>query len=194
MTATSRLNAFMFAASKRLERDESAIAQRVSRALAIENVTSPALPSAKMPACAVLPEMLGDPKDELTRLLAACAGDLHWRKAGFGKLPDGARQQLAVAELIGPDGMFHNQDVRIGLLIQRDGFHYPWHRHAAQEVYLVLKGTALWAVDDEDLSPRAPGSVILHASHQPHTMLTQKDPICALWGWVGDIAGSSYSL
>lgn len=194
VTATSRLNAFMFAASKRLERDESAIAQRVSSALAIENVTPPALPPATMPACAVLPEMLGDQKDELTRLLAACAADLHWRKAGFGKLPDDARQQLAVAEFIGPDGMFHNQDVRIGLLIQREGFHYPWHRHAAQEVYLVLKGTALWAVDDQDPSPRAPGSVILHASHQPHTMLTQKDPICALWGWVGDIAGSSYSL
>lgn len=194
VTATSRLNAFMFAAGKRLERDESAIAQVVSRALAIENVTPPALAPANMPACAVLPEMLGDPKDELTRLLAACAGDLHWRKAGFGKLSDNAQRQLAVAELLGPDGMFDKQDIRIGLLIQRDGFHYPRHRHAAQEVYLVLKGTALWAVDDDAPSPRAPGSIILHESHQPHTMLTQKDPICALWGWVGDIAGSSYSL
>lgn len=194
VTATSRLNAFMVAASKRLEHDESAIAQSVSRALAIENVTPPILPPAKMPACAVLPKMLGDPLDELDRRLAACAADLHWRSAGFGKLPDDARHQLAVAELIGPDGMFHNQDIRIGLLIQREEFHYPWHRHAAQEVYLVLKGTALWAVDDMRPSPRAPGSIILHASHQPHTMMTLKDPICALWGWVGDIAGSSYSV
>ena len=194
MTATSRLNAFMLAASKRLGRDETATAQRISRALAIENLTPPALPAAQMPACAVLPDILGEPHDELTRLLAACAADLHWRKAGFGKLPQDTRDQLAVVELIGPDGMFRNRDVRIGLLIQRDGFHYPWHRHAAEEVYLVLTGTALWAVDHADPSPRAPGSIIVHESDQPHTMLTQNDPICALWGWVGDIGGSSYSL
>jgi dimethylpropiothetin dethiomethylase len=193
-TATSRLNAFMLAASKRLERDDSAIAQSVSRALAIENVVPPLLRPVEMPACAVLPEILYNPKDDLIRLLAACAMDLHWRMAGFGKLPDTARHQLAVAELIGPDGMFHNPDTRVGLLIQRDGFHYPLHRHAAQEVYLVLKGTALWAVDDAQPSPRAPGSIILHESLQPHTVLTLNDPICALWGWVGDIGGSSYSV
>lgn len=194
MTATSRLNAFMLAVSTRLERDENAIVQGVSRALAIENQTPPALPAAQMPACAVLAHMLGNPQDELTRLLASCAGDLHWRKAGFGKLPEDAGDQLAVVELIGPDGMFRNPDVRIGLLIQRDGFHYPWHRHAAEEMYLVLKGTALWAVDHAEPSSRAPGSIILHASQQPHTMLTLNEPICALWGWFGDIGGSSYSL
>lgn len=194
MTATYRLNAFMRAASKQFERDESAIAQSVSRLLAKENAAPPELPPAQMPACAALPEMLGDPEEELNQLLAACAEDLHWRQAGFGKLPDDALQQLAVAELIGPDGMFRNQKMRIGLLIQRQGFHYPWHRHAAQEVYLVLKGTALWAVDNADPSPRAPGSIILHASQQPHTIVTVQDPICALWGWVGDIAGWSYSL
>lgn len=194
MTATSRLNAFMLAASKRLRRDESAIAQSVSRALAIENLFPPALPAALMPACAVLPAMLDDPQDELTRLLAVCAADLHWRRAGFGKLPEDAQDQLAVVELIGPDGMFPNHELRVGLLIQRKGFHYPWHRHAAEEVYLVLKGTALWAVDHSALCPRAPGSIIRHGSLQPHTILTQEDPICALWGWVGDIAGSSYSF
>jgi dimethylpropiothetin dethiomethylase len=194
LTPTFRLNAFMHAASKRLEHDESAIAQAVSRALANENVTPPDLPPAQMPASAVLPEMLGGTSNELETLLAACATDLHWRHAGFGKLPDDALSKLAVTELIGPDGMFRNPEVRIGLLIQREGFHYPWHRHAAQEVYLVLKGTALWAVDGLRPSPRAPGSVILHASHQPHTMVTLQEPICALWGWVGDIAGSSYSV
>lgn len=193
-TATSRLNAFMGAASRRLVRDESAIAQRVGRLLAVENVSPPALPPAQMPACTVLPAMLGHPTDDLTRCLAACVGDLHWRHAGFGKLPDDARRQLAVAELIGPDGLFRNQDMRVGLLIQRDGFQYPRHRHAAQEVYLVIKGTALWAVDDADPSPRAPGSVIVHASGQPHQMRTLEEPICALWGWEGDIAGASYSL
>lgn len=194
VTATSRLNDFMFAASEILRHNESTIAQRVSRALAIEQVTPPALPPAQMPACAVLPKMLCDPQDELTRLLATCAADLHWRTAGFGQLPENARNQLAVAELIGPDGMFNTPDIRVGLLIQKDGFHYPWHRHAAEEVYLVLKGTALWAVDHEDPSQKAPRSIILHASQQPHTIVTLKDPICALWGWVGDIGGSSYSV
>lgn len=194
MSATTRLNAFMTAAAAQLDRHPSDIAQGISRGLACEQTAMPALPPATEPACSVLPGMLADPRDDLLQHLATCAGDLHWRRAGFGRLPNAASQMLAVVELIGPDAMFHAPDIRIGLLIQRGGFHYPRHWHAAEELYLVLSGTALWAVDDDDPTPRAPGSIILHASGQPHSIVTTTEPLCALWGWVGDIDGSSYSL
>lgn len=194
MTATSRINAFMSAASAEFRRNDSAIARRIACALAIEQVGAPLLPAARAPVCAALGDLLANRHEDLLQRLAACAEDLHWRRAGFGKLPQDMDRKLAVVELLGPDGMFHVPDLRIGLLLQGEGLHYPSHRHAAEELYLVLDGTACWAVDNAVPAPRHPGAFILHGSHQPHEMVTGTEPMLALWGWSGDIAGSSYSV
>lgn len=194
MPATSRLNAFLHAASERFKHSDTKIALAISDALATVHLVPPALPPATTPACAPLSEILSGAEDELLVLLAACAQDLHWRQAGFGRLPDEAQQKLAVAELIGPNALFQMPDIRIGLLIQNEGFHYPRHWHAAEELYLILKGTALWAVEDADPAACEPGRFVHHQSLQPHQMMTGPDPMIALWGWVGDIAGSSYSV
>ncbi|MFK7751234.1 MAG: dimethylsulfonioproprionate lyase family protein [Sedimentitalea sp.] len=192
--ATTRLVAFMNAAAAELARDPSAMSQHISRAMTKTQNAPPALPPAQMPASRDLPDMLTGAPPGPAQLVAACAGDLHWRVAGFGKLPDVARQKLAVAELIGPNGLFPAQAVRIGLLIQRQGFHYPKHHHAAPEVYLVVHGTAHWGVDDTEPTPRKPGSIIHHNAHQPHQIVTPTEPLLALWGWTGDVGGASYTL
>lgn len=194
MTATNRLNAFMRAASIEMRDDDSEIAQEVSAALDAEKKGPPLLQPAMTPASAVLKSMLSSADGELVGKLVACASDLHWRMAGFGKLSEDFDQKLAVAELIGPDGLFANPDVRIGLLIQREGFHYPAHSHAAEELYFILKGSAMWAVNNAEPTLHGPGSFIRHKSCQPHSIQTLKEPLCALWGWVGDIGGGSYSL
>jgi hypothetical protein len=194
MTATSRINAFMRAASAQLRSNDSVIAQRMSCALALEQLDAPRLPPAKTPVCALLADLLIDRQEDLLQRLALCAEDLHWRRAGFGKLPYDIDRKLAVTELLGPDGMFFRPDLRIGLLLQADGLHYPNHRHAAEELYFVLVGTACWAVDDAEPAPSAPGAFILHRSLQPHNMVTGSEPMLALWGWSGDIEGSSYAI
>ncbi len=193
MSATDRINAFLRAAATRFGTHNSKIAREIRRALQVAQSAPPALPPTPLAACSTLPDMLAEAQDDLTELLAACLPDLHWRFAGFGKLAQGSEQKLAVTEIIGPTGMFHAPDIRFGLLIQREGFHYPRHIHAAEELYFILKGTADWAVEDQPHAPRAPGGFVHHTSLQPHGMITQSEPMLAMWGWTGDIGGASYS-
>lgn len=184
----------MRAAGDRIEQHTTDVALEISQALVTARTVSPALEPAMTSACHILPELLARSHDPLISLLAVCVGDLHWRQAGFGRLPAQAAQKLAVAEMIGPDALVPMPGIRIGLLIQDAGFHYPKHRHAAQELYLILNGTARWAVDDETPTPRPPGSFVYHKSLQPHTIMTDTEPMLALWGWVGDVDGASYSI
>lgn len=194
ISVVARLNRFLQAASEQFQGHDSCIARQVSAALRGVQTTPPALAPAQHPACSVLPEMLRTSDNDMTRALAACAGDLHWRKAGFGRLPALANEKLAVTELIGPDALYPVPDLRIGLMIQREGFEYPKHWHAAEELYLILHGTASWAVDDDPPTRRKPGGFVHHKSLQPHRITTETQPVLTLWGWVGDIDGASYSL
>ncbi len=194
VSPTDRITSFLHAAAALFASHDSDIARQICRALTVPQTAPPTLPPATRPACDALASFLRAPKDDLTRLLAACAADLHWRAAGFGKLPHEADQKLTVAELVGPAGMFRMEEVRFGLLIQREGFHYPRHWHAAEELYHVVAGEALWAVDDDQPTPRAPGGFVHHRSMQPHRMITNDEPLLTLWGWTGDIAGASYAV
>ncbi len=191
---SDHLTNFMQAASAEVKQHDTEIARRMSAALSADQSQPPVLAPARVPACHILPELMSAPENDLMSLLAECSDTLHWREAGFGKLSAQAVQKLAVTELIGPDALFPNPDIRIGLLIQGDGFHYPKHHHAAEELYLILKGTAFWSVENKAHSPRAPGGFVHHKSHQPHSIVTVDEPMLALWGWVGDVDGSSYSV
>ncbi|MFK7854004.1 MAG: dimethylsulfonioproprionate lyase family protein [Granulosicoccus sp.] len=126
--------------------------------------------------------------------LARFEPQLPWRSAGFGKLPISYRKSIAVIEFIGPDGIFEMDAIRIGLLVQSAGITYPTHWHAAEELYFILDGTAHWSTDDHVPRPRPPGDFIHHHSMQPHCVTTIAEPLVAMWGWSGDVDGSSYSL
>ena len=194
VTAAARLKTFMAAAAADIGGDPLAISQEISGALSRVYPGAPDLAPAETPACDLLPELLSNGQSLLMKLLMDCAQDLHWRQPGFGTLPQHFAQKLAVAELIGPNGLFLAADVRIGVLIQRQRFCYPMHRHAAEELYYVLQGAAKWTVADELPVTRPPGSFIHHKSFQPHGIETTDTPLCALWGWIGNIDGGSYSF
>lgn len=119
---------------------------------------------------------------------------LNWREAGFGKLPLEISNQVCVSELIGPNGFYNHSSVRIGLLLQMPKTHYPWHQHAAEELYFILGGNADWAVDRKESTFKSSGSFIHHKSNQAHCMTTNDQYMLAVWGWTGDINGSTYSI
>lgn len=192
--ASRRISDFIKVASASFGRHRSDIAIKVSAALQTADLGTQVLPPASHPASMVMEGLISAPEDDLTRLLGKCAADLHWRTAGFGKLPEQAAQKLAVVELAGPIGMFRMGHIRFGLLIQDKGFQYPKHWHAAEELYYVIAGTASWAVDDEALTPQPPGSFVHHKSMQPHRMNTEAEPMLALWAWAGNIESTSYSI
>jgi hypothetical protein len=109
---------------------------------------------------------------------------------GDGRLSD----QIASAELVGPDGILKADSLRMGVFLQSPHTHYPSHSHAAEELYLVLAGTPLWQKDDGRFAPVSPGSAVRHLSYQRHAMKTAEDALLALWLWTGDLGFSSYQF
>ncbi len=94
--------------------------------------------------------------------------------------------------IVGPDGLIEDETFRMGFYLQAPELFYRSHSHNAEEVYYVLSGTALWQKDSAPFTLHKPGTLIHHPPNQPHTMHTQKDPLLALWAWVGDIGFESY--
>jgi len=120
----------------------------------------------------------------LVQRIALQANHLEWRRS---------YQQPAVSaqfmenygwtEWVGLKGPLPSLHLACGVLLLGPGTHYPWHRHAAEEIYLPLAGRALWRQGDEPWQERLPGAVIYHRSGERHAMRTSKQPMMALYLW-----------
>ena len=88
-------------------------------------------------------------------------------------------------EWVGLRGPVPSERLACGLLLLGPGVYYPWHRHAAEELYLPLAGRAAWKRGDGAWQQQAPGSVIHHAAWQRHAMQTDLEPLLALYMWRG---------
>jgi dimethylpropiothetin dethiomethylase len=90
--------------------------------------------------------------------------------------------------------MFRHADCRVGLFLQGRHTAYPVHRHAAEELYLVLSGTACWQRGSQTPGLLVPGTFIHHASWEAHAMTTVDDPLLAIWCWTGEIGFEHYEI
>jgi hypothetical protein len=129
------------------------------------------------------------PPGRLRDLLIRNAACFDWL-TGEGNLAG----RIASAEIAGPDGLARIDALRIGVFLQAPETHYPSHSHAAEELYLVLTGNALWQKDAGQFVAIPPGATVLHLSYQRHAMKTEQEPLLALWLWTGDLSFSSYRL
>ena len=141
-----------------------------------------------------IPDLALDTATEPARSLAACLPLLHWRRSGQGKLPAGIAAHLRTAEIIGPDGMMAHERIRFGVLYQGAALRYPEHRHAAEELYFIVSGQALWSIDKGAPLAQEAGCFVHHRAWQWHAMQTSAAPMLALWGWAGQIGYESYGL
>ncbi len=133
--------------------------------------------------------------DPLTRLLAPLAPALPWSDTSANMtMPEGFRGRYSAAEITGPDGMIPAADFRFGTYLQYPDTWYPIHHHAAEELYFILSGTALWTRDGIDAQPEPPGTLIRHAPHGRHATHTLGEPLLALWVWLGDIDIATYRV
>lgn len=126
----------------------------------------------------------------LAKAAEAVADGLHWRNK-YQNSDAWLYDRFAFCDLIGPDGVQHSDAVTLGLVIVGPQTHYPLHHHPARELYLVLAGTAGWAVDDQPFVLRPPGTLLLHRESQPHAMQTGAETLVALSLWRGDIRSPS---
>jgi hypothetical protein len=90
------------------------------------------------------------------------------------------------AEILGPGAPLAAARIACGFLLLGPATLYPRHSHEAEEVYVPLSGTARWQQGDARWRERPPGTVIHHASEEPHAMHTGARPLLALYVWRSD--------
>ena len=194
MTRLNPLAPLLDAASSRYRDCREDIARRLSSALARLQSAPIVEPPTHVPQCEPLPAILASASDPLLDVMAPLVDHLHWRIPGRGRIPGPVASKMASVEIAGPSGMIRTEECRYGLFIQRADFDYPEHCHEAEELYLILHGTADWGTDEPPPRPVAPGTFIHHPSWQPHMMNTRHEPLLAMWGWTGNLDYSTYTM
>lgn len=122
-----------------------------------------------------------------------------WRLFGWANwegegLSDDVSSHLYTTELVGPDGHFNDNTVRIGLLVSDANTDYPISRHSGEETYFIISGTAEWSVDGNPYKAQAPGTYVHHPAWVPHGRRTTAEVFLGAWRWSGDLNLSSFSV
>jgi Dimethlysulfonioproprionate lyase len=142
-----------------------------------------------LPVLRWLPQALEHSPDFSTPLLAAlgrCAPLMAWKQT-YTALQVNAEflDNYGWSALIGPGGPLNSDRIACGFLLLGPDTHYPRHRHPAEEIYVLLSGTAAWQQGEQGWQQRAAGSLIEHHSEQPHSMRTGPAPMLAMYLWRG---------
>ncbi|MFK7938670.1 MAG: dimethylsulfonioproprionate lyase family protein [Roseovarius sp.] len=85
--------------------------------------------------------------------------------------------------LIGDGGAFDSPSMGAWLLYMPAHLHYTWHHHLADEMYLVVAGSARFMRDGAPDETLTPGQTMLHQSNQPHAMETGDSPVLCYIIW-----------
>jgi hypothetical protein len=127
------------------------------------------------------------PPEVLEGRFVPVAPSLPWRYS-YAPRADapGLEDNMAWAEIVGPEAPVHNDRVGFGLTFIGPHAGYLPHWHPAVELYNVVFGTADWEAE-EPRAPRLAGAFILHRSKVPHAMYTDAEPMLAIYSWSGDI-------
>jgi mannose-6-phosphate isomerase-like protein (cupin superfamily) len=126
------------------------------------------------------------PASDLVASLHRMHGNLAWsqtyRADDFGAA---FLDRYGWTELIGARGPIASERLACGFLLLGPDVEYPSHHHAAEEIYMVLSGTAGWQRGDEPWTQRPPGALAHHPPNMRHAMRTSDEPLLALYLWRG---------
>jgi len=146
----------------------------------------PVVPAA-LPVLRWLPEAKADApalSAELVNEVVRAAASMAWRQTyTTDEVSAEFLQNYGWSEIVGLSGPLASERIACGFLLLGPETHYPRHRHEAQEIYIPLAGIALWQQGDGKWRARLPGTVIHHASDEPHAMRTGTRPLLALYLW-----------
>ena len=119
---------------------------------------------------------------------------LPWTTAPLGKLTGHMDGRYTFASIVGPNELIHSDQIRFGAFLVAPNTFYPSHWHAAEEIYMILSGTAQWNIADGEFLDRRAGEIFRHESWQKHATRTGPQPMLALWAWHGDIRPDQYGI
>ena len=142
-----------------------------------------------VPVCAELPARADDP---LTQTLLTVLPRLRWDRNSSYRDPR-LLERYGYCELVGA-GPWPSAKVRVGVLLLGAQTAYPAHAHPAEEIYLVLAGSARWSVDGAAARVLGPGASIHHPPGVAHAMHALDAPLLALYCWCGAIAAPAHLL
>ena len=143
----------------------------------------------RLPVLRWIPKPLPEhpaPMGDLVARLYGMHGELAWSQT-YGAADFGARflDRYGWTELIGARGPIASHSLACGFLLLGPEADYPSHHHAAEEIYLVLSGTAYWRRGVDPWMRRPPGALVHHPPHMRHAMRTDDEPLLALYFWRG---------
>ena len=194
MTETNALAELLSAAAERYRAHDSDIARTLAAMLPTLTDRPIVKPATAAPLEGVLKAVFAAGGDPLLKPIAQVEPQLAWWTNGGGKKPVDIAANLSAVEIVGPTGMIETDACRWGLFLQDVNHFYPEHAHAAEELYLVIGGTAEWVRDGKGPAPRPPGSFIHHPSWMQHSMRTRDQRLMAMWAWTGNLDYARYRI
>ena len=130
----------------------------------------------------------------LAKAVCECAGLFAWQHWAEGELDAEVSSNLYTTELVGPDGVWFDSAVRVGLLISAADTDYPVSSHSGEETYYVISGVAEWTLDDGIYRPVHPGELVHHPAWKPHGRRTLDEVFLGAWRWSGDLDLASFRV
>jgi hypothetical protein len=111
-----------------------------------------------------------------------------------GRIPEDLANQMPMCELVGPDGLYFNKTVRVGLWLQTKDVVYGPRKHAAEETFYIINGEAEWWTELKKTRLKGSGSYVFHSSNIQHKSITSDKHVFTAWRWSGDIGFDKYVL
>jgi len=125
--------------------------------------------------------------DKFADCTAWLSEQVQWYHASRG-VPEFFEGGYSFSVIIGDSGLFPSTNIRIGLFLQNQNVDYPSHAHEAEEYYLILSGHGSWQIGNSWYDV-IPGSIFHHQPGESHRMITESEPLLAIWSWTGLIEG-----
>jgi len=132
---------------------------------------------------------------ELLQTFVRQQAHLRWEQSyrkGDGLVPDAMLDAYGFAEIIGARGPFVSERIRAGIAVWGPGIVYPRHQHQAEEVYILLSGSARFRLGDNAETTHDYGDVVFVASNTRHGFCCGDEAlvVCYLWQ-AGDLRQTS---
>ncbi|MGI9409216.1 MAG: dimethylsulfonioproprionate lyase family protein [Hyphomicrobiaceae bacterium] len=101
-------------------------------------------------------------------------------------------ERYGFVEFIGEEGPFVSDRVRAGVGAWGPYVHYPAHRHQAEEIYILLAGSAYFQFNAGPARLQRAGDAVYVPSMLTHGFRTGADPLVVLYVWqAGDLREKS---
>ena len=112
---------------------------------------------------------------------------VQWHQSSRG-VPEFIEGGYSFSVIIGDSGLVPSKKIRMGLFLQNQNVDYPPHAHEAEEFYLILSGYGSWQIGNSWYDA-IPGRIFHHQPGEYHRMITESEPMLAIWIWTGLIEG-----